>query len=430
MSDLYIPTVWVDDKTVATATIMNNMENGIKNAHNRIDDVGSQIKDIENEMQNVGKPTDEQVKNVINEAIANGDIVAGGLTTTAQTLLVNILRNTLFTSDQSESITLLQSELAKSNNGGSSETTQYVISNNLSNATTSNSTVLVNANVSYTATITINDGYTLDTITVTMGGTDITNTAVSGNTITISSVTGNVVITVTTTVSSNGGGLIKNGLVGLFDYRTATVESPYNMPGWGNVARVKFSSCEEYFVFGNTGTYTVDSSYGITSNWNTRGIRQTSSPTTSIFINGLNNTIIGLVYGQCICGLYGMITTTNLSNEIQFTPKYINSSGSTVSLASVKITANNYKGGPGYSLYALTESDTELKFYIDGKLMHTVNSSECTDFTKWYTTEGGAGPHYNGVDNYTVAFAIYNRPLSATEIVEATEYFKAMEVNS
>ena len=32
MSDLYTPTVWVDDKTVATATIMNNMEKGIVNA--------------------------------------------------------------------------------------------------------------------------------------------------------------------------------------------------------------------------------------------------------------------------------------------------------------------------------------------------------------------------------------------------------------
>ena len=34
MSDLYTPTVWVDDKTVATATIMNNMEKGIVNAIN------------------------------------------------------------------------------------------------------------------------------------------------------------------------------------------------------------------------------------------------------------------------------------------------------------------------------------------------------------------------------------------------------------
>lgn len=161
------------------------------------------LAELADDMKNVGSPTDEQVASVINEAIANGDIVAGGLTSTAQTLLISILRNAVFTSDQSESITLLQSELAKGNGGGgSTETTQYTVNNNLSNATTNNNTVLVDANASYSATITVNDGYELSSITVTMGGTDITSTVVSGATITISAVTGNVVITVSTIATS------------------------------------------------------------------------------------------------------------------------------------------------------------------------------------------------------------------------------------
>lgn len=425
----YIKKTWGDGDPITDAAL-NKMEAGI-------DGVNKKIASVNNDIQNIGNPTDEQVKNVINEAIANGDIVAGGLTNTAQTLLISILRNTVFTTDQSANITLLQSELAKGNSGGSSgggsETTKYTITNTLNNATTSNSAVLVDANSSYTAIIRENDGYTLETITVTMGGTDITSSAVSGTTITITAVTGNVVITVTTTESSSGGGsteLIQDGLVGLFDYRTATVENPYNQPGWGNVAKATLSSCKDYYLFNVSGTYAVDATYGITSNWGIRGIRQTSSPTTSITLNGLSNTVIGLVYGKCICSIYGMTTTTNIGNEIMFTPKYINSSGSTVNLASVKLSANNYKGEPGYSLYALTESDTELKLYIDGQLKHTVNSSECTDFVKWYTNEGCAYPYYNGADEYTVAFAIYNRPLSAVEIVEVTEYFKAMEVSS
>lgn len=432
MSQNYIPTKWEDNKTVGTASTMNNMEKGIEGAHNRLDGFDLQIKDIKNDMQNVGKPTDEQVKNVINEAIANGDIVAGGLTSTAQTLLVNILRNTLFTSDQSESITLLQSELSKSNSGGGgSDVTQYVISNNLSNATSSNNTVLVNANSSYTTTITVNSGYVINSITVTMGGVDITSTVVSGEVINISSVTGNVVVTVTTTVSSSGGGnseLPQNGLVAFFDYRTATIENPYYLTGWGNVAKASFTSCPDYFAFNATGDFTVDSTYGITSNWGNRGIRQTTSPTISLTHNGLSNTIIGLTYGQCICNIHGMITTTNIGGTISFTPRYVNSSGTTVNLPTVPISANNYKDGNGYSLYALTESDTELKLYIDGELKHTVNSSECTDFAKWRTEEGCIAPHYNGVDIYSVAFAVYDRPLNAVEIVEATAYFKTLEV--
>lgn len=77
---------------------------------------------------------------------------------------------------------------------------QYTITNNLSNATTSNNATSVNENTSYSATISANKNYELDSITVTMGGIDITSTSVSGNAISISNVTGNIVITVTTKV--------------------------------------------------------------------------------------------------------------------------------------------------------------------------------------------------------------------------------------
>lgn len=69
------------------------------------------------------------------------------------------------------------------------------ITNNLTGCTTSNNASSVVLNGSYSAAITPNRGYTLVTLTVTMGGVDITSTAVSGSTISIASVTGNVVIT-------------------------------------------------------------------------------------------------------------------------------------------------------------------------------------------------------------------------------------------
>lgn len=77
--------------------------------------------------------------------------------------------------------------------------TYYTITNNLNNATTSNSATSVEENSSYSATITANNNYELSSITVTMGGIDISSTAVSGANISISSVTGNIIITVTTT---------------------------------------------------------------------------------------------------------------------------------------------------------------------------------------------------------------------------------------
>ena len=83
-------------------------------------------------------------------------------------------------------------------------TTTYTVTNNLTNATNSNSTTSINKNSSYSATINSNSGYTLGTITVTMGDTDISSSAVNGSNISISSVTGNIVITASATASSSG----------------------------------------------------------------------------------------------------------------------------------------------------------------------------------------------------------------------------------
>lgn len=71
----------------------------------------------------------------------------------------------------------------------------YSITKNLTNCTISNSATQAAQGGSYSATITANDGYELKSVTVTMGGTNITSTVVSGGNINIASVTGNIVIT-------------------------------------------------------------------------------------------------------------------------------------------------------------------------------------------------------------------------------------------
>ena len=74
----------------------------------------------------------------------------------------------------------------------------YSVTNNLTNCTTNNSATQIGINESYTATITANSGYKLDgaTVSVKMGGTDITSTAYSNGTISIAEVTGNLVIVI------------------------------------------------------------------------------------------------------------------------------------------------------------------------------------------------------------------------------------------
>ena len=81
--------------------------------------------------------------------------------------------------------------------------TTYTITNNLTNCSSNNSNTQVVEGATYKAKITPNTNYNLDSITVTMGGTDVTSSVVTtGNntySINITNVTGDIVITASAT---------------------------------------------------------------------------------------------------------------------------------------------------------------------------------------------------------------------------------------
>ena len=73
----------------------------------------------------------------------------------------------------------------------------YTITNTLTNVTNGNTASSVEENTRYTATLTAANGYEIDTVKVTMGGTDVTSTVYANGVVTIPAVIGNVVITAT-----------------------------------------------------------------------------------------------------------------------------------------------------------------------------------------------------------------------------------------
>lgn len=89
-------------------------------------------------------------------------------------------------------------------NGSVTPTTKYSITNNLSHARNSNTATSIEENSPYNATITANSNYRLKKVTVTMYGTDITDSVYSGGRIIIDRVIGDIVITVTTELISGG----------------------------------------------------------------------------------------------------------------------------------------------------------------------------------------------------------------------------------
>ena len=75
--------------------------------------------------------------------------------------------------------------------------TTYTVTQNLTNVTSSHAGGEVEEGAAFSATLTADDGMTIDSVTVEMGGADITATAYDAGEVTIAAVTGNIVITAT-----------------------------------------------------------------------------------------------------------------------------------------------------------------------------------------------------------------------------------------
>ena len=111
---------------------------------------------------------------------------------------------------------------------------QYELTQNLTDCTSNVAGTEISEGATLDVTITPYPGKKLDNISVTMGGTDITATAVSGSTVHIASVTGNVVITAVATaaytnqipISTDAGGAVFNGVGYQQGYRLNSTGEP------------------------------------------------------------------------------------------------------------------------------------------------------------------------------------------------------------
>lgn len=134
----------------------------------------------------------------------NGDVAIGGdgFTSTEKSLMMDLLKNVAYTSDMSATISRLEKLWSGSGDvpvepdePDEPEVSTYTVTNNLTGATNSNSATTVNKDESYSAALTIIEGYTWESVVITMGGVDITDTAYGDGYITIYEVSGDIVIT-------------------------------------------------------------------------------------------------------------------------------------------------------------------------------------------------------------------------------------------
>ena len=192
----------------AYATDMESVQREISVEKSRIDQLtkleqGSTTGDAE--LQDIRVGYDGNVYDTAGEAVRQQVAAAmesGGLDPISSSLLIAILKNAVFTSDQSANIVALESALKSGGIGGvATEVGYYTVTNVLMNATSNNNATKVVAKSSYSAAISIDDNCRMQSINVSMDGVDITSIVYNDGVINIPSVTGNLLITVVGTKS-------------------------------------------------------------------------------------------------------------------------------------------------------------------------------------------------------------------------------------
>ena len=195
-------------------TVHDNLETANKTIIGGINEINSQFKDI----ANTGKLTDlnttekSSIVGAINEVFQNASngktliaqaITGKGVTTSAdatyQTMATNI-KNIQTVFDASDIIVTINNKkykLSKNDKGEYIATLlAYSVTSNLTHCTLDNTNTSIDYGNKYTCNISVNKGFIIGSVVITMGGTDVTSTVLKGNIITINSVTGDVIITV------------------------------------------------------------------------------------------------------------------------------------------------------------------------------------------------------------------------------------------
>lgn len=364
----------------------------------------------------------------------------------------------------------------------------YTISNHLAGCTTSNSATTIAEGGSYTAMITANSGYTLigATASVTMGGNTVTG-AYSNGTISITNVTGDIVITVTAvarTVSSISAVFSQGSNV---VYTTDSLNSlkPY-LVVTANYSDGGSETVSDYTLSGTltAGTSTITVSYGgmtttfdvtvteyvveiptegLLGYWDFRnleaiptapvaadqgtarivrfaasasdqyGLTKSASAWAFNFSGGTTYdkfpvpfTIAGLSHDpQFAMSLWGnnCLVTEAPLPRFNILPYYKTTGGETKYV----IEGVPKKPDATYTSLIITVDNNSIDYYVDGVLTKTLNTADLEDFASWsYTTTTYANA--GGGTNVT-ALGMWNRKLTETEVMDVQEVFLSLEVS-
>lgn len=346
----------------------------------------------------------------INEAARTGGGAGSGLTATQTAALDGLLKNAAYTKDVTTEYAAFRAAFGLSG-GDEPGTKTWSITSVLTNATSSNSATSVADGSSYSATITAEEGYTISSFTVMMGGVDITDTAYADGVITLAAVTGDVIITVNASASS-GEALVTDGLQAYFDFRTAE----YNNDAAGGATTISpTSGSGSLFAWAKNSIATQDD-HGIhTANARTYAFDARGGTEASDYTGAL--TLLILTKGHVTSQGF---TYKNYGPGWAFSPMY-----NTTSKAQM-VDGTVTKEGYDYCVYRVNGGTLTLKMNDDTA---TYTGDEISGFESWVATVNIGAQNQADAGVYIVGAAIYNRALTDVEVEDMRAFFKTLEVS-
>lgn len=253
-----------------------------------------------------------------------------------------------------------------------------------------------------------------------MGGTDITSTAYNNGAINITSVTGNIVITITAAGNSSSGEMITDGLVNYFDFRNAK----YNNDGTGGSTIINATQGNGSLFTWAKNIVTAQDNYGVTIGreffYNANSVGTTDTKIEGTF------TVAFLGYTTNDKNLFGAWSGyTNITGYIKLNPRYMNTSNSVVTVPSEQYLTND--GASYRSLIITADKATGIaKMYLGGSLIKTYTGSDYSDFSRWVITN--VGVTQKDIVKAT-SMIVYDRVLSDVEIMDTVDFFRTLEVS-
>lgn len=305
--------------------------------------------------------------------------------------------------------------------GGGEETpdvTTYTITAELVNVTSSNSATSITEGASYTATLTAADGYKLDTVSVLMGGVDVTADVYADGVISIPAVTGDVEIVASASAIEDVKAVLpEDGLLAYFDFR--------------NVAESSGNSSKGYYIPATKGTGRMYGWYKA-GGGNDYGSPASTNPDfcagDSYTIHDFGSEFTWILKSYCsvgytVTGFKNYITPSNVGAVLG--PTYNTAEGTAA------VSGGTIGRVTGYNDVVIRASNGLLTVFVKGEITNEFNGNDISDFVSWYS-KATIGVSWNNDVNVPIlitAAAFYSRALSDAEVVEGCEYLKTLEVS-